>query len=139
MGGQMPDSVRKPWHDTVSPVVWKTLRETQCDVAILMEFLTQASDRRLQAHFDDTRISLTNPPAKIAAPPCKTYHEFLTRLAAIEVGLTSRDAPEPDVPATDGEPNGLANIPFLYWSRDFLAIVAAPATANSISITRLYV
>jgi hypothetical protein len=139
MGGQMPDSVRKPWHDTVSPVVWKTLRETQCDVAILMEFLTQASDRRLQAHFDDTRISLTNPPAKIAAPPCKTYHEFLTRLAAIEVGLTSRDAPEPDVPATDGEPNGLANIPFLYWSRDFLAIVAAPATADSISITRLYV
>jgi len=43
------------------------------DVGLLLEFLGQRADSRLQAHFEDTRGDLTAPVGKLAAPPCRTY------------------------------------------------------------------
>ena len=42
------------------------------DVNLLLEFLGQRADSRLQAHFEDTRGGLTAPIGKLAAPPCRT-------------------------------------------------------------------
>jgi hypothetical protein len=140
----MSDPDQPPWAATVSKSVWKGLLDAQCDVTILMAYLTAASDGRLQAHFDDTRANITNPPAKVATPPCKTYAEFLTRLHDIESALTTSGArepvrPLPRSPPTDAEHPPLGDISFLSWSRDFLSIVAAPASAASITITQRYV
>jgi hypothetical protein len=42
------------------------------DVSLLLEFLGQRADSRLQAHFEDTRGDLTAPAGKLAAAPCRT-------------------------------------------------------------------
>lgn len=52
--------------------------------------------------------------------------------AATAIRLPANYPPEP------GDTYGLSPIGFVFWSRDFLAAVAAPATAESIRLTRDY-
>jgi len=113
------------------------------DVWVLLEFLGQQANSRLQAQFEDTRVDLAAPIGKLAAPPCRTYRHFLNRLVRISYRLsgTGSDAAAPSMPP--GSPpegdEGLDDLDFLYFSRDFLAAVAAPATVDTIALTRAYV
>lgn len=112
------------------------------DVGLLLEFLGQRADSRLQAHFEDTRGDLTAPVGKLAAPPCRTYRHFLNRLIAIGGPLPGLpgDAAQASAPP-DAAPEGdesLSDMAFLYFARDFLAAVAAPATVDTIRVTRAY-
>jgi hypothetical protein len=94
-------------------------------IFVLLDYLERQSDNRLQAQFDDTRqkLSLTTP--KVALAPCDKYDEFFIRLAQL------RTKPEASVTADDEQ--------FLRVSRDFLAVVAHPATVETICITREYI
>ena len=58
-------------------------RRTIRDVGLLIEFLGQQADSRLQAHFEDTRGHLSSPVRTLGVPPCRTYRHFLNRLVAI--------------------------------------------------------
>src|ERR1700745_2299369 len=76
------------------------------DVNLLLEFLGQRADSRLQAHFEDTRGGLTAPIGKLAAPPCGTYRHFLSRLVGIRgplQGLPEGAASTPTTPETTPE------------------------------------
>ena len=59
-------------------------------------------------------------------PPCASYADFQTRLTRIRISAGPSGNPEID------------DLTFLRWSKDFLSAVAAPATIESISITREY-
>ncbi len=112
------------------------------DVGVLLEFLGQQADSRLQAHFEDTRGDLSAPIRKLAVPPCRTYRHFLNRLVSIGgplAGLAVDSAMVPAQPNSQPEGDeGLGDLAFLYFSRDFLAAVAAPATVDTICVTRAY-
>jgi len=127
------------------------------DVRVLLEFLGQRADSLLQSHFDDTRGDLAAPARRLASPPCKSYKHFLSRLASIGRRLSSPDRND-EPPATRLGPvaairvglgeairvgpfdeDDLSDPAFLSFSRDFLAAVAAPATVDSIRVTRAYV
>jgi hypothetical protein len=116
---------------------------TTKDVGLLLEFLGEHADSRLQAHFEDTRVELSAPIRKLATPPCRTYRHFLSRFAAIETRRRSPGAAaEPAAAPTSSAPEGdeqLSDPAFLLFSRDFLAAVAAPATVDSIRVTRSYI
>ena len=101
------------------------------DVRVLLEYLGQQADIRLQSHFEDTRPQLSAPIARRAAPPCRTYRYFLGRLTAIIAGQAS-----PRVPR--GEQDDLTDDAFLCYARDFLAAVAAPASVHTILATKAY-
>jgi hypothetical protein len=112
------------------------------DVGVLLEFLGQRADSRLQSHFEDTRGDLGSPIRKLAVPPCRTYRHFLNRLVAIGGPLPSVPVDTTMTPVQpDAQPEGdegLGDLAFLYFSRDFLAAVAAPATVHTICVTRAY-
>jgi hypothetical protein len=105
------------------------------DASVLLEYLGQKADSRLQAHFDDTRPQLAAPVAKMAVPPCRSYQHFLTRITGILAGeaTTLQEAKA----AADGD-EGLGDRAFLYHARDFLAAVATPATVETIQMTKAY-
>jgi hypothetical protein len=108
---------------------------------VLLEFLGQRADSLLQSHFDDTRGDLAAPARRLATPPCKSYKQFLNRLASIGRRLSSADA-DGNAAAMRADPadaDGLSDAAFLAFGRDFLAAVAAPATVDSIRVTRAYV
>lgn len=125
----------------------KLIARALADIRTLLEFLGCAEDGRLQAHFDDTRDHAPPQPMR-STPPCVTYREFLNRLELIQ-----RVVPEtgelPDEPPDGDAPQGvqvqrqardeLSDAAFVMWTRDFLASVAAPATAESVRVTRAYV
>lgn len=129
------------------------LKALLSDVKVLLAYLGQLADPILQAHFEDTRKNLTEIVRLRSTPPCRTYHHFLARLSEIGVAViegksiddiqTLRPPNAPPAPgATPAAPEGdetQDGISFLYWSRDFLASVAAPATIESIAITRAYI
>jgi hypothetical protein len=108
------------------------------DIAVLLDYLEQLADNRLSAQFKDTRPGAENAPAAEAAtgastrPPCSNYADFLNRLDAINRNGAMRDEP---VGCQDGDPK-LSDISFLRWSRNFLASIAAPATVQSIALTK---
>ncbi len=136
--------------------VIQRLGDILTDIKTLLDYLGRLDNGRLQAHFDDTRAAVTEAVQFRAVPPCRTYAAFLARLAwlgtSITMGRWPAD-PMPDSstiaaapPSTPGAQGGqsqvtepLGDIPFLVWSRDFLAAVAAPATVESIEVTRAYV
>src|SRR6266403_5250544 len=113
------------------------------DVWVLLEFLGQQADCRLQAQFEDTRVDLATPIRKLAAPPCRTYRHFLNRLICISHRLSGTGSDVTALAAPAGSPpegdQGLDDLDFLYFSRDFLAAVAAPATVDTIAVTRAYI
>ena len=136
--------------------VIQRLGDILTDIKTLLDYLGRLDNGRLQAHFDDTRAAVTEAVQFRAVPPCRTYAAFLARLAWLGTSITMGHwpaAPMPDssiaaamppaTPGAQGRPNEvtepLGDIPFLVWSRDFLAAVAAPATVESIEVTRAYV
>ena len=137
--------------------ILQRLEEILVDIKTLLDYLGRLDNSRLQAHFDDTRSAATETVALRAVPPCRTYAGFLARLAwlgtAIRKGHWPAEpmpqssvilpAPSPapaDAGATQSRVDQpLDDIPFLVWSRDFLASVASPATVETIDVTRAYV
>ena len=104
---------------------WERLIE---HIFVLLNHLQRQSDSRLQAHFDDTRLPDARP-LRLATPPCASYADFQTRFTRIkENGISTTPSGKPEID----------DLTFLRWSKDFLAAVAAPATVESISITREY-
>ena len=100
------------------------------DIFLLLDHLQRQGDSRLQAHFSDTRQGITvGATGMVAKAPCDSYREFLTRLERIRNDGAS---------STLQDPQQLDDVSFLRWSRDFLAAVAAPATVETIIITREY-
>lgn len=99
-------------------------------IRVLLDYLQRKPDDRLQAHFEDTRQPSARAKPVVAAAPCKSYFEFLTRLSRIERGEV-RNEPSGD-PSID-------DITFLRSALDFLAALAAPASAESIKMTHDYI
>ena len=98
------------------------------NIFVLLKHLQRQSDNRLQAHFDDTHLPEVRP-LRLATPPCASYADFQTRLTCIsETGVSATRSGKPEID----------DLTFLRWSKDFLSAVAAPATVESILITREY-
>jgi hypothetical protein len=103
------------------------------DVRLLLDYLDISPDNRLLTQFEDTRPDRAAAAPPITKPPCSKYRDFLSRLAAIEKG-TQEAAESKETVAPSVDPD-LDDLSFLLWTRNFLAIVAAPATLDSIRIT----
>jgi hypothetical protein len=112
------------------------------DVWVLIKFLGRADDARLQSYFEDaggvTKIAVLRP----ISPPCRRYGDFLNRLARIQSDLESKKPLSVDIAPTDGSSDGkspkLSDVGFILWARDFLAAIAAPATADTIRMTTVF-
>jgi hypothetical protein len=133
------------------------LEEILADIKTLLDYLGRLDHGRLQAHFDDTRSAATETVPLRAVPPCHTYAGFLARLAWLGTSIRKGQWPADPMPKSSviAQPplagqidpaatqprveEPLADVPFLIWSRDFLASVASPATVETIEITRAYV
>ena len=111
------------------------LERITSDASVLLEYLGQKADSRLQSHFDDTRPQLAAPVARLAVPPCRSYKHFLNRMTHIILGEAT--TPEERSAAKDGDED-LDDCAFLYHARDFLAAVAGPATVETIQMTKAY-
>ncbi|HEY8288912.1 MAG TPA: hypothetical protein VIG49_06560 [Acetobacteraceae bacterium] len=129
----MPDATKWLWDE---PKSWHELNRALLDVAVLLDFLGEMPEARLLSYFEDTRARVADAVTRATMPPCSSYRVFLDRLseisAAFQTGKVPPARPDPDGAASIG-PAG-----FVYWSRDFLAAVAAPATADSIRLTHDY-
>jgi hypothetical protein len=116
------------------------IKAALADVGILLEFLGRADDGRLQFYFKDTRGNIAGVIAKNTSPPCSSYAGFLSRLARIRADANKNDISS-DLPASpqneEVDPQ-ISDLAFLLWTRDFLAAVAAPATADTIRLTESY-
>jgi hypothetical protein len=119
------------------PASWHAMNRSLHDIGVLLNYLTELPDSRLLSYFKATRESVTDGVPRNTAPPCDSYALFLDRLDAIAAAFqTGRRPPDPP-PGSPGSPV-LGPVAFVDWSRDFLAAVAAPATASSIRLTREY-
>ena len=116
------------------PKSWHDLNRALHDISVLLQYIGEMPDARLLFYFSDTRDQIADGMPRRTTPPCNSYTEFLNRLFKINSAFETGMAP---APAGD-EAAPLDHISFAYWSRDFLAAVAAPATADSIRLTRDY-
>ncbi|HEY4041930.1 MAG TPA: hypothetical protein VGM32_08805 [Rhodopila sp.] len=119
------------------PQSWHDLNRALQDISTLLAYLGALPEGRLLSFFDDTQSKISTPATRITLPPCPSYPEFLDRLTEISRAFQAGQRPETPVRA-DGA-HSLSPEGFVYWSRDFLAAVAAPATADSIRLTHDYV
>ncbi len=106
------------------------------DTGILLEYLARAPNSRLQSQFEDTKKGSASSTSVSIAPPCKDYSEFLNRLTEIRFEYAERSTISEDRERDDAK---LSNKAFLFWSRDFLSGLAAPATAETIRLTNAFV
>ncbi|MBN9560232.1 MAG: hypothetical protein J0H14_05815 [Alphaproteobacteria bacterium] len=82
---------------------------------------------------------MANVALKNVIPPTKCYSDFLNELSRISGAFQTGTPPEErSGPRLDERCPPLTSVPFIFWSRDFLAAVAAPATSDSIWLTRYY-
>ena len=115
------------------------IQSAVCDIVVLLEFLGRFDDGRLQAHFDDTRGKISVTVARKTSPPCANYNDFLNRLSQIRVVIQESRAISSTIRCAENtDQRGLSDLSFLLWARDFLAGVAAPATADTIQMTEAY-
>jgi hypothetical protein len=103
------------------------------DIGVLLEYLGREPDARLQGCFSDTRQSKGQANV-IVKPPSKTYTEFLNRIYTIQAQYDSRGKFEDH----RSDAVELIDKAFVFWARDFLSALSAPATADSIRITNSY-
>jgi|SRR5215472_1169765 len=103
------------------------------DIRLLLDYLDRSPNNRLLAQFEDTRADLAAAVPPLTRPPCPRYRDFLSRLAAIEKA-TQEAIDSKEAVAASVDPD-LDDLSFLRWSRNFLAIVAAPATLDTIQMT----
>lgn len=123
------------------PRTWHDVNRALQDVSILLQYLGQLPEARLPAYFDDTKGRLIGDGLKNAVPPTPCYAEFLNRLFEIANDFRAGHPPPAEARAAPaaGQCPPLGPIGFVFWSRDFLAAVAAPATASSIRLTRDFI
>ncbi len=128
-----------PWLSD-QPKTWHEMNCALQDISTLLQHLGELPDARLLSYFDDTRTHMADGGPRRSVPPCSNYPMFLNRLFEIDAAFqTGRSDGLPPIPATSpGTPEGLSPTGFVYWSRDFLSAIAAPATAESIRLTRDY-
>ena len=133
----MPDDDKWLWNQ---PKTWHDIDRALHDISALLEYLGTAPDGRLLGYFADTQGRIGDGAAKRTVPPCASYTEFLSLIFQVsEAFQTGRQELLPTLPApAEGQPK-LSPEAFVYWSRDFLSAVAAPATAESIRLTHDYV
>ena len=114
----------------------KEIKAAIRDTGILLEYLARAPNSRLQSQFRDARDRTAPSMVIPIAPPCDDYSEFLNRLTDIRAQYAEKSIiTESRIPAS----SHLSNKAFLLWSRDFLAGLASPATAETIRITNAFV
>ncbi|HXT79716.1 MAG TPA: hypothetical protein VN702_09135 [Acetobacteraceae bacterium] len=130
----MPDEKKWLWDE---PQSWHELDRALRDIAILLDFLGEMPEARLLSYFEDTRGRVADAATRATAPPCASYRAFLDRLSEISAAFQTGRVPPSPPPGPDGTP-AIGAAGFVYWSRDFLAAVAAPATADSIRLTHDY-
>ena len=118
------------------PATWHEMNRALQDVAILLQFLGEQPDARLLGYFKDTQTKLADGASRRSVPPCDDYAAFLRRLFQIASAFqTGRLDSLPEEDRKGAEAGCCSAVAFVYWSRDFLAAVAAPATAESIRLT----
>lgn len=117
-----------------APNLARDVEEAIADTELLVEYLGRKPDSRLQAQFDDSPDKVSSRLA--AKPPCESYLEFLNKLSTLWIEYAS----DKKIPDGEFQCNGkpISKIAFLFWSRDFLACLAGPATAETIKFTRYY-
>src|SRR5262252_1740996 len=122
------------------PKTWHEMNRALADVSILLEYMGQLPDGRLQAYFEDTQSKIVTTGARRTAAPCRHYGHFLARLVGIATAFEKGEAPvaQSDPPQPPEGDELVDDVTFVQWSRDFLAGVAAPATVDSILLTREY-
>jgi hypothetical protein len=120
------------------PQSWHDISRALQDISLLLTYLGTLPEGRLLSFFDDTQSKISTSTARTTLPPCPSYPEFLNRLAEISSAFQTGRRPATPPAGADGHPP-LGPEGFVYWSRDFLAAVAAPATADSIRLTYDYV
>jgi hypothetical protein len=112
------------------PKSWHAMNRALNDIAVLLNYLNELPDSRLLSYFKATQDRVLDGRTRNTVPPCDSYAAFLNRLDEIASAFeTGRKPPDRD---------GTGAIAFVDWSRDFLAAVAAPATASSIRLTQQY-
>ena len=62
------------------PKTWHEMNRALADVSILLEYMGQLPDGRLQAYFEDTQSKIVTTGARRTAAPCRHYGHFLARL-----------------------------------------------------------
>lgn len=112
------------------PKSWHAMDRALHDIAVLLNYLNELPDSRLLSYFKATQDRVLDGRTRSTVPPCEDYAGFLDQLDEIAAAFQTGHAPL----GRDG-PGPVA---FVEWSRDFLAAVAAPATASSIRLTRQY-
>jgi hypothetical protein len=117
------------------PQSWHEINRGLQDIYLLLAYLGTLPEGRLLSFFEDTQSKISVPATKATLPPCPSYAQFLNRLAEISRCFQTGEHP----PAQAGADPHLSAEGFVYWSRDFLAAVAAPATADTIRLTHDYV
>ena len=120
------------------PQSWHSINRALQDIASLLAYLGSLPEGRLMSYFDDTQGKMSSPAARTTLPPCPSYPEFLNRLTEIGSAFQTGGRPPAALAGPAGRPP-LSPEGFVFWSRDFLAAVAAPATAQSIRLTQDYV
>jgi hypothetical protein len=101
------------------------------DIVVILDFLGRSNDVLLQSQFSDTK----GDRSPKVSPPCGKYSDFLNRLTSIRVAHEKTGGIDGE--AIVGDPP-LSDRAFLLWARDFLAALAAPASADSIRLTRTF-
>jgi len=122
------------------PKNWHEIGRALRDIEVLLGYLGTQPDGRLLAYFADTQSRVGDGAARRTVPPCSSYPQFLDLITQISAAFeTGRQSALPDAlpKQPDGKPVSAEG--FVLWARDFLAAVAAPATADSILLTREYV
>jgi hypothetical protein len=125
------------------------------DVGLLLDYLNRSPEPRLSRYFESQSPAMSQQSPvglpRAAGPPCIGQAYFLGRIAAI-AALGSDAKPtkltEPEVPrgstvaesdrAATADMRHLGDLAFLIWSRDVLATLVAPATLDTIRVTRAY-
>ncbi len=119
------------------PHSWHAVNRALLDIDVLLNHLNELPDSRLLGYFEETKQRIVGGTTRSTAPPCDSYAKFLDRLHEVAAAFQTGCAPTEPAATSDGR-TPLGPIAFVEWSRDFLAAVAAPATANSIRLTRDY-
>lgn len=120
------------------PQSWHEVNRALQDIWLLLHYIAGLPEERLLSFFDDTQSKISSTAAKTTLAPCASYSDFLNRLTEISRAFQTGQPP-PAWPAGASDRPPLSPEGFLYWSRDFLAAVAAPATADTIRLTNDYV
>jgi hypothetical protein len=119
------------------PKSWHAMNRALHDIGVLLNHLNELPDSRLLSYFKETREQVAQGVPRNTVPPCDSYAAFLDRLDAIATAFQTGRPPPDAAPGSVACPT-LGPLGFVNWSRDFLAAVAAPATASSIRLTREY-